>query len=256
MVAVVLMLGLLAGGGWVLFGRSSSSSARTVLDRSLAKARAVGSFHYVSVSNGTNGTFTTIGDAGRNSGKQEITTSDSSGTASFTVLVVGSACYFRGDSLAMRENLGVDAAVAQAHAQQWISLSPSDAPYASVYAAVDTHDALSDNITFKPQQLGSTTVGGRKLQTVSGAIEPVTGQTKPVTGTATLEVSAASNLPVRYTERGTSDGQSMSVSMTFSGFGEKVSESAPPGALAFSSLGGTGGGSSSTSPPVFTSVRF
>ncbi len=273
--AAVLVAGLLAGGGvWLFAGSSSPSSstsapispaARAVLERALANARAAGSFHYVSVSNSSaTGTFTTLGDAGESSGKQQITTNSPNGTASFTVIVIGNTCYFQGDSLAMQENLDVSAAVAQAYAEQWISLSPSDAPYASVYAAVDTHDALYDNIAFKPQRdMGTSTISSRRVRTISGATTPVKipGEPSlPIKGTATLEVSAATHLPVRYSESGTlsTNGQSehSSFTMTFSDFGEEVSESTPPGAVPFPSLGSTGGGGgSSTSPKLVTSAR-
>jgi len=271
--ASVLVVGLLAGGGVALFTGSSSPSsvpasapvspeASAALERALAAARAAGSFHYVSTSTGTTGNATTIGDAGRTSGMQQITTTDSNGHATFEVVVIGSSCYFEGDTLALEENLDVSTSVAQAHANQWISLSPSDAPYASVYAAVNTNDALSENISLKPQQLGSTTTGGRTLQTVSGAIKPVqiAGQTQTLTGTATLEISPSSHLPVRYRESGTSAGQSTSFTMTFADYGEAVSESAPPGAVTYPSIGGASGGGngggggagSSTSPSVLT----
>ncbi|HUC35690.1 MAG TPA: hypothetical protein VMR97_01050 [Acidimicrobiales bacterium] len=266
-VAVVLVVGLLAGGGVALFGGHSSPSstpasgpvssapvspaARSVLRRAISAARAAGSFHYVSRSTGTSGDSTTVGDAGADSGKQVITSNDKNGASSFTVLVVGTACYFQGDALAMQENLGVTAAIAQAHANQWISLSPSDQPYGSVYAAVNTGQALTDNITLEPQHLSSSTGGGRKLQKVTGAITPVTiaGQTDALKGTASLEVSAATHLPVSYSERGTSSGQTNSFTIAFSDFGQPVSEAAPQGAVSFASIAGSG---SSTSPSVLT----
>jgi hypothetical protein len=272
-VGVVLVAGLLAGGGVWLFGGSSSpssspsapisSAARTVLERALASVRAAGSFHYVSTSiNSATGTFITLGDAGQSSGKQDITTTSPNGTARFTVIVVGTACYFQGDYLAMQENLNVSAAVAQAHAEQWISLSPSDGPYASVYAAVDTHDALYDNIAFKPQRdMGTSTISGRRVRTIGGTAKPlnIPGEpSMPIKGTATLEVSVTTHLPVRYSESGTmrvnGESERMSFTMTFSDFGEEVSESPPPGAIPFSSFGTGGGGS--TSPSLVTSPRL
>jgi hypothetical protein len=267
-VVVALVAGILSavlGSNGPSSGSSSSASApvspaaRNVLHRAIAKAESALSFHYVSVSNETNQDLTTVGDAGRNSGKQEITTKDSNGSASFTVLVIGSACYFQGDALAMVENLGLSASVAQSYANQWISLAPSDSPYASVYAAVTVHEALSENITFKPQHLTSTTVGRQKVQEVSGATTPVTiaGQAQNVKGTATLDVSASTKLPIRYRETGTVKQQRQTVhlsfTMTFSDFGESVSESAPSGATAFSSLGGTSGGGGGSGSPILTS---
>jgi len=264
-VVVALVAGILSAvltSGGSSSGSSASApvspAARNVLDQAIAKAEAALSFHYVSVSSGTRQDLTTVGDAGRNSGKQQITTKDSSGSASFTVLVIGSACYFQGDALAMVENLGLSASVAQSYANQWISLAPSDSPYSSVYAAVTLHDALAENITFKPQHLTSTTVGRQKVQEVSGATTPVTiaRQTQNVKGTATLDVSASTGLPIRYRETGTLEEQGkLSFTMTFSDFGESVSESAPSGATAFSSLGGTSGGGGGGGAPILTSNR-
>jgi hypothetical protein len=130
-----------------------------------------------------------------------------------------------------------------------------------VYAAVTLHDALSENITFKPQHLTSTKVGRQKVQEVSGATTPVTiaQQTQNVKGTATLDVSASTKLPIRYRETGTLEQQGqkskLSFTMTFSDFGESVSESAPTGATAFSSLGGTSGGGGGGGAPILTSNR-
>lgn len=274
-VAIVLVVGLLAGGGVALFGGSTSSSSSTppassirantpiskaakkVLDQALAATLKAGSFHYVASSIGTSQNTTATGDAGKSSGRQDWSTIDSSGTAHFTVIVVGTACYFRGDALAMVENLAVSSAAAAAHAEQWISLAPGDQPYASVYAAVTTHDALYQNVTIKPQKLGSTTVAGRKVETVSGALTQVTipGQTVPKqTGTGTLYVSAASHRPIRFTAHSTSDGQKSSFVMTFSRFGAAVDESAPSGAVSYASIGGASGqnGSGGNSPnPTF-----
>lgn len=274
-VAILLVVGLLAGGGVALFAGSSPSSssatpptsippntpvsraAKKVLQQALAAALKAGSFHYVATSTGSTQTTTAVGDAGKSSGRQDWSTVDSNGTARFTVIVVGSACYFRGDALAMVENLGVSTAAAAAHAGQWISLSSGDQPYASVYAAVTTHDALYENVTVKPQELGSQTVNGRQVETVSGALTAVSipGQTVPKqTGTGTLEVSAATHRPIRFTERSTANGQRSTFVMTFSRFAAAVSETAPPGAVSYTSIGGASGqnGSGGTSPnPTF-----
>ena len=139
---------------------------------------------------------------------------------------------------------------------------PSDgSTYASVYAAVDTHDALVENISLKPQDLATTTAGNKTFDTVSGALLPVIipgEQTQGVSGTGTLEVSHRTHLPVRFVEHTGSGRQKMTFTMTFSHFGEQVSESAPAGAVSFSSIGGasgsSGGGSGggSSSPTVLT----
>ena len=276
-VVALLVVGLLAGSLAAELGGPSPSStassapaspaATKVLDRALAAARAAGSFHYSSssmrVTSSAKESDTAVGDAGPTSGKQIWTTTDPSGTAIFTVVVVGSACYFNGNALAMTEQLGVSQSVAQAHTGQWISLSPTDAPYAVVYVSVIASEALVDNITLKAQQLGSTTLSGRTLQTVSGAITPVTiaGQVQVVKGTATLDVSSATHLPIRYHQRGKMGNANTSETVNFSRFGKTVSESVPPGAVSYSSIGGAsgapgGGPGSSTTPSILTTFPY
>jgi hypothetical protein len=279
-VAILVVVGLLAGGGVALFGSSSptnpssplapvSPAARTALRQAIAAAESAGSFHYVSstttvASSGTS-SATTLGDAGKSSGVQEITTNDpTNGPASFTVLVVGTTAYFRGDVPAIEENLNLTSQVAQAHSGQWISLQPSDGSvYASVYAAVNTHDALAENISIKPQQLGSATQGGKNLDTITGALTPVVipGQgTQNMSGTGTLEISARTHLPVRYDEHGTSKGQRTTFTMTFNSYGEQVAANAPTSSTTYASIaasggtnpGGGAGGGGATSPTFLT----
>ncbi|MHB8593962.1 MAG: hypothetical protein ACYDB3_06450, partial [Acidimicrobiales bacterium] len=65
----------------------------------------------------------------------------------------------------------------------------------------------------------------------------------------------ARHLPVRYVEHGTvgsgGTGQALDFQIDFSSWGEAVDVSAPPGAIAFSTLGaGNGGGSPTTGSTV------
>ena len=69
-----------------------------------------GSFHYVSQFTSQGVTQTTNGDAGPASGKQVITI----GSDTFTVLVVGPACYFQGNARQMVDQLGLPTALATA----------------------------------------------------------------------------------------------------------------------------------------------
>lgn len=252
LVLVVVVALILAGAGVAVFARgpsttvsapgstTSSPAARQLLQSSLAAARRVDAFHYVAVSSlsGSSGsTQRTVGDAGPTSGRQVIT----AGKQKFTVIVIGKACYIKGNAAALSANLGFPAALATAHAGQWISLAAADAPYAAVYAAVTASSALTDNVTVQPETvIPTTTVDGHRVQTVSGAIAPITvgGQKVAPKGTATLAVRAsAPHLPVRYTERGTEDHGTTRSTVTFSRWGTRVPVSAPTGAVPYASLG-------------------
>ncbi|MGH9017295.1 MAG: hypothetical protein ACRDY1_06060 [Acidimicrobiales bacterium] len=258
----VLIVGLVAAiTGVVVSGPATSTTsattvppvspaARQLLQSSLAAARASGSFHYVATSRSSGasgGSQKTVGLAGPDSGQQNITV----GSQKFTVLVVGKTAFIEGNAAALVSNLELSDTVATAHAGQWISLSPGDQPYASVYAAVTAPSALADNVTVVPQtQLPASTVDSRRVVTVSGAIAKVriAGQTIAEKGTATLAVRAsAPHLPVRYHEQGTYQGQATVSTVTFSHWGIPVSVAAPTNSVPFASLP-QGSGSTPTTP--------
>ena len=266
-VVPVVVIAFVAGVvGVAIFGGSNSTvssgtskvspSASRLLRSSLASARKVDSFHYVSSSTlggAQGGTQKTVGDAGPDQGKQVI----SAGNQRFTVLVVGRACYLKGNAAALVANLGLTSTTATAYAGQWISLAQSDGPYASVYAAVTAGSALADNITVVPTgQLPPTKVAGRRVETVTGSIAPIRigGQLEAPKGTATLAVRVTTpHLPVRYTERGTLNREPTTTTVTFDHWGETVDVTAPAHAVSYASLG-AGSGTTPTTPggPVLT----
>jgi len=241
---VVLMVVALVGGGVAYLITSGpgpvpriSPAAQRLLRSSLAAAEKKGSFHYVLHSSSQGVTQTTVGDAAPTSGKQVITI----GPDTFTVLVIGPACYFQGDAREMVDQLGLSVATATAHSGQWISLSPSDTPYQSVYAAVTTHSALADNIDFAPhRRLAASVRSGHRVIGVTGPLTDFTvaGQTQKAKGSAYLYVAASKpHLPLEYSERGTIGGQKSTFTMSFGDWGRPITVSAPPGATPFSSLG-------------------
>ena len=244
---VMLVVGLAGAGAAALFTQTSSPASATVLLRqSLSAAKNAGSFSYISQSTDAGTKQKTVGNAGADNGTQDIVV----GTQKFKVLVIGAACYFQGNAVAMEVELDVSAAVAKVHAQQWISLKSTDEPYAAVYAAVTASSALADNIAFKAQHdLGRSTVDGQAVEAISGALTPLpsVGETS-IKGTGTLYVrTSAPHLPVKFIEQGTTNKQKLSFSMTFSHWGETVAADTPPGAVTYGALGGpTGGGGSST----------
>lgn len=261
--ALVLVVALLVGGGVAFLITTGpgpvpriSPAAQRLLRSSLQAAARQGTFHYVSRFTSRGVTQTTVGDAGKNSGRQRITI----GSDSFDVLVIGTACYFRGDARQLTDQLGVPASVASTYDGQWISLAPGDAPYQSVYAAVTAHDALAENIAFVPhRQLDSTRLSGRRVLGIAGPLVNVSvnGQTQKAKGTAQFYVAAVSHLPVRYSEKGTVQNQPGTFTMTFSAWGQPVTVDTPPGAVSFAILG-VSGAPSVTSPqgnPTLVSVR-
>ena len=256
--AVALAVIVLVAAGVTLIvtspGTSSAPGARRLVRAALKSTIDGGSFHYVSQFTSQGVTQTTDGDAGRASGKQVITI----GSDTFTVLVVGSACYFQGNARQLVDQLGLPAPLAAAHAGQWISLAPGDAPYPSVYVAVTTRSALDANITFAPRrESGTSRRAGYRVLGVTGPMTNVTvnGQSHRQRGTADLYITTSRpHLPVQYTEKGKIDKVASTLVMTFSRWGEAVSVTAPTGAVSYASLGVGNGTTPSTGPPVLTSA--
>lgn len=261
-VAIGLVVVILVGVGVALIATSGSSSvtpaspaARALVRAALRSTVKGGSFHYVSRFTSQGQTpQTTVGDAGPSSGKQVITI----GTDTFTVLVIGTACYFQGNARQMVDQLGLPVAVAAAHAGQWISLAPGDLPYQSVFVAVTTQSALDSNIAFAPhQESGTFTRAGYRVIGITGAMtnETVNGSTLKAKGTATLYVTKTRpHLPVEYTQSGKIDKVQSKLVMIFSKWGEAVSVTTPPGAVSYSSLGVGNGTTPTTGPPVLTAA--
>jgi hypothetical protein len=256
---------LLAGVGITLIVTAGSKStmdgpaSRRLVQSALSSTIHGGSFHYVSKFTSGGQTQTTVGDAGPASGRQAITI----GSDTFTVLVVGTSCYFQGDARQMVENLGVPTSVASAHAGQWISLKPGDLPYQSVYVAVTTRSAISSNIAFAPhQEVGTSTRGGLRVVGITGSMinQTVNGQLQRAKGKATLYVTTSRpHLPVVYTENGkigttASNLAASKLVMTFSKWGKPVTVTAPKGAVSFASLGVGNGSVPSSGPPILTSA--
>ena len=249
-VAAVVVVAAGVGIGLAVTGSGSTgadkAAAGRLLRTSLAAAEKAGSFHYVasSVSSPPNSAALsqlTVGDAGVASGRQVITIS----THTFHVVVVGTTAFFEGDAASMEASLDVPSSVAQSYAGKWISLVPGDAPYQSVEVAVTTSSALQQNITFSAtEELAASKIGREQVIGLRGPITNVQGESAK--GTATLYVTAgARHLPLRYVEQGTlgsgKQASKLKFSLTFSGWGEPVPVTAPAGAVAYSSLGVSGG---------------
>ena len=232
---------------------AASISLAQRLERSALRSTMLGgSFHYVSRFTSRGSTQTIVGDAGLSSGKQVITI----GPDTSTVLVIGTACYFQGNARQLVDQLGLPAGVAATYAGQWISLAPGDAPYQSVYVAVTTNSAITNNITFAPhQESGASKRSGYRVIGITGPItnDTASGQTQPAKGTASLYVTSSSpHLPVEYTENGRVGKVASKLDLTFSSWGEPIALSTPPGAAPYSSLSSGNATTPTTNAPVLT----
>jgi hypothetical protein len=252
--AALVLAGAAIGVGVAAAGSGTSPSpstgtARTLLHQAEVAAGAAGTFHYVAISEGGTSNQTTAGVAGRVSGTQDITADSSAfGTERFSLRLVNDVVYFKGNTAAVEDQLGVSsAAAAAAHAQRWIAVQRSDAPYAALAAGMTADSALGQ-IAIAARTTTAIGNGGARIWRIAGGIPDQQGQS--VSGRAHLDLDGTTKLPLSYVSTESSGGQQNHSTFTFSHWGATVSVPIPPDTVPFSSVssstnsGGPGGGPS------------
>ena len=249
--AVVLVVAVVATGVVLLVnpgGSSGPAAAKAAVSRALAAAKRAGSFHYVSESSGANVNQTIVGDAGVATGHQYITLGK--GQGHFTLVLVGRTVYFKGDAAAVSSQLGVTAASAGSVAGRWVAVTAGDAPYSTLEPGITVASALSQ-IAFTARRVSSATLDGHAVKRIDGSVPSTPGTN--ASATAALYVDQATGLPLRFEEQVTSGTTHQGFTITFSHWREHVAETAPSGAVPYSSLPTTGRAPSGGAPvPSFS----
>lgn len=240
----VSVLGVLAVGAQLAAVQDAEASSRTpaqVLASSRAAAKAESSFHYVSVTKLPGKTVTLTGDVSQSSGEQTVVVVTDGGVGHLSESLVGGSAYFRGDELGLVNDLGMPSALATQYANQWVSLTPSDREFDSIATALTTSSALAQAVIEKPLSLrGTDHRMGQRVRTIAGSGQSgkVAGSSKRLTSSARLYVSDTGKpLPVFYLSAAKYGGKAYSQSISFGGWGEGVSVSAPAGAVPIGSAG-------------------
>ena len=199
-------------------------AAATLLARTIADARASGSFHEVisQLENGTHVGF--VAQIGATSGRQLITTSR--GTRA-QVVVSGGMAYLSGNSTALVHYFGLPARYAAAIGRRWISFSRSDPGYQSVAVDVTTRSALSELVPAGVVTERAVTLAGRPLIALRGTVP---GAAKGTAGVQTLYVTrGADPLPVQATMDLRKGGRVQATgTITTTAWGTPVAIAAPP----------------------------
>ncbi|HEY6468220.1 MAG TPA: hypothetical protein VI434_00475 [Candidatus Dormibacteraeota bacterium] len=227
------------------------SPALSLYQKSLATMRAAAGFHYVNTSNGPD-PETITGDAGASGGRQDITFTASYGVEKFTLLLVSGTVYFEGNTAAVEDQLGVLKADAATLQNKWVSVVAGNGPYSILQPGITVADQVAE-VQFVPVSTTQvTTSGGTRATRILGNIPA--SQNAPAE-TAQMDVAPTSNIPVDYSTSVTVSGSAITSTTTFSEWGTAPTVTAPPGAVAWSSLataappGGYGsGGTGATSP--------
>jgi hypothetical protein len=214
-------------------GGLSDKTAKEVLALAVEAANAKGSAHLVSTEGFGSQSLTSVYDVAGPDGMQTI----SGSTGSSTTVFVDGVAYQKGDEAFLEQAEGFPSSTASALSGRWISFTPGDNGYEQISSGVTLTSALTNATpTGTLKLLRRSMVNGQAVVGVQGGLATATAQSGG-NGTQVLYVAeAAPHLPIQLVLHVTQSGQSGSATFTFSRWGESVSETAPPGAIPFSTL--------------------
>ncbi len=197
-----------------------------LVSSSLKAARAQHSVHYVGTASAGSIGSTTVGDAAADRGVQYVTYRAGGHTGHVTVRVVANTAYIKGDAFALTSYVGFSAQAAK-YAGKWVRIPHTSSAFNGVAAAVRLGSNI-DELQLSPPltKLGTSTMQGQRVIGIRGR-ETQNG----ITATATLYVRAAGT-PLPVSEVATEG--TIRASVVFSKWNERVTVSAPSGAVTLS----------------------
>lgn len=213
----------------------ASSNSLSQLRRAVSGATASGTARFVeSIRTGTQ-TSTLSGDLSATAAYETL----SDNGIELQVELTGDVIYLRGTASSVESALALSAAVAQQNARQWISVQPSDQPYAGILQTLSLPALLS---AFTPVSSRSTTHKVVKLKGVSRLAfsgTPSLGTSPGVGVSVTLFIPVSGSPdPIGGTSVFVQGEERTSEAIVFSRWGTAVSVTAPTGARTYSSLAG------------------
>jgi hypothetical protein len=235
----------------------SAAEARALYQQAVASTRASTGFHYVAV---TAGGYpqTIVGDAGQSGGSQAITFDSNYGAEQFTLLLVGTTVYFKGNVPAIEDQLGVSAASATSVDGKWVSVVGGNGPYTILQPGITAGSQAKLTLALTPESSTRVTdAGGVTATRISGVVPPMNNLPA---GTGTLDVAPRTDLPIIDRSTISVGVVVLTSTTTFSAWGTAPSVSAPTGAVAWSSLttavppGGYGSGGTPAGAPTPTAT--
>ncbi|MGH9100655.1 MAG: hypothetical protein ACRDV8_10570 [Acidimicrobiales bacterium] len=240
---LVLAVGAGIGIGAAIAPTSPTTVASALLRRAIESAEKAGTYHYVELSSVFGATYDIKGEAARHEGQQVIrqqcspVRSDTTDkTSLFDLRLLRGVVYFRGNVVALVDELGVPAPRAAPLVGKWVKVVKGDDPYDSFEEGITTSSNASQLRTaIYPDSSRDVPGSPRSTAVVGGALR--TAKSHEVEGTAVLVMDTASGLP--QTLRGAAivqDTERYTVQWTFSHFGETVQVAAPPNPAPYSSL--------------------
>lgn len=209
---------------------SGSSGAALALASAAAAALKAGPSVHLDISTTISGkTITFSDDATASGGQQHMTLS---GGGHVEIVYVGGVGYVRGNAQGLTGLMEVPPAQARSLDGRWIAVRPGEklggSDYSDITAGITLSSVASEMIPVGSLTVtGPTTVGGQRATGVRGSAPAA--QQLPSSARVTVDVAAAAgSRPLRCVI--TAPGGFQSVA-TFSGWGEPLHLTAPPGAV-------------------------
>jgi hypothetical protein len=235
----------------------SAAEARALYQQAVASTRASTGFHYVAVTAGGEAQ-TIVGDAGQSGGSQAITFDSNYGAEQFTLLLVGTTVYFKGNVPAIEDQLGASAASATSVEGKWVSVVRGNGPYTVLQPGITAGSQATLTLPLTPESSARVTDAGGVTATRISGIVPATNNLPA--GTGSLDIAPRTDLPIIFTSTISGGTVVLTFTTTFSAWGTAPSVSAPTGAIAWSSLttavppGGYGSGGTPAGAPTPTAT--
>ena len=206
-------------------------------------------FHYEAQTTGVI-TETVSGDAGKNSGSQQITTTSTYGAEQFSLILLNGVVYFQGNVPALEDQLGVSSSAAPGLVGKWVSLSVGQGPYNVLAPGITVSDQAQE-IPLIATAISNVTSSGVSAIKITGNV-PEHGAVPQAA--ATLTVASSTYAAIDYTTSLNANGITVTSKVTFTKWGVAPQLTAPGGAVDWSTLnateppGGYGSGGGGTVP--------
>jgi hypothetical protein len=235
--ALVAVVGTEIGLGVAQRPAPERPSPGQILLGTMAAAERTAGFHYAGTWRTSGWSQTITGDALPSSGTQRV----SEGGAQYSVSFADGVVYFDGNAAALQDELELPRSTAERYAGTWISLQPSDGPYASLAQSVTSVTTLSQVLIDPSRATDGRSADGHPVQRLSGRI--------PL-GSARLDVTPGSNLPATYSARGSDGGRPWQSELSFSRWNQPLVASVPTRSRPFASLPGAAANGGPGQPPT------
>jgi hypothetical protein len=236
---LVLCVGIGIGIGASIAPTNPTTVARGLVSQTITATEKAGTYHYVELSTAAGVPDDISGDAGPNGGRQVITERCSAGTNVFDLRLVNGTVYFRGNTAAVANQLGVAKTDATSDADKWVKVTKAEKHlYHSFSEGITARSNISQLPTVIVARSSSRdTQASPPTTTISGRL--YAGKGRPAVGTAALVITTSSSLPRTLTAAAQGTAGRITISWTFSHFHERLAVKAPPGAIPYSSLNAT-----------------